>query len=71
MKSIAKALIYAVQYINDRPEDATFDDDVRALEDAASILSEATIQEKKVLVSLAEELGMPDWAKSIGIEIPE
>jgi hypothetical protein len=68
MEVIAKALILAVQYIADRSEKQTQDDDVRALEDAASIIEKATPQEKAILVRVAREIGLPNWPEHIGIE---
>lgn len=67
MDTIARALILAVQYINDRGEDHTEDDDVKALEEAASIVQEATLQEKQTLIKVAGELGLHKWAEQIGI----
>jgi hypothetical protein len=57
-----------VQYINDRSEQHTADDDVRALEDAASSLAEAAPQEKEILSRVARQLGLPEWPEEIGIE---
>ena len=68
MEAIAKALILAVQYIADRGEENTLDDDVRALEDAASIVGNATSQEKEILIRVACELGLPNWPEEIGIQ---
>ena len=67
MESIAKALILAVQYINDRGEDHTPDDDAKALEEAASVVQEATPQEKETLIKVARELGLEKWPEQIGI----
>ena len=67
MESIAKALILAVQYINDRSEDHTEDDDAKALEEAASIVQEASAQERQILIKVARELGLHKWAEQIGI----
>jgi len=68
VETIAKALILAVQYINDRSVEHTLDDDVRALEDAASIVGKATSQEKAILIKVASELGLPNWPEQIGIK---
>jgi hypothetical protein len=67
MEAIAKALIIAVQYIADRGEENTLDDDVRALEDAASIVGKATLEEKEMLRRVACDLGLPNWPEEIGI----
>jgi hypothetical protein len=67
MEAIAKALVLAVQYINDRSEEHTPDDDAKALEEAASIVQEATAQEKATLIKVARELGLPKWAEQVGI----
>jgi len=66
--AIAQALIFAVQYISDRPADATFDDDVKQLENVASLILEGTQEEKDCLVRAAIELGLPQWPKEVGIE---
>lgn len=42
-------------------------DDVRALEDAASIVGNATLEEKEILIRVTCELGLPNWPKEIGI----
>ena len=67
MESIAKALVLAVQYINDRTDLDTKDDDVKALEEAASIVQSATPEEKALLIKVAQELGKADWPEQIGL----
>ena len=66
--AIAEALVFAIQYISDRPADATFDDDVKQLENAAFLISESTPDEKDCLVRAAIRLGLPRWPKDVGIE---
>ena len=68
MESIAKALILAVQYIDNRNEETSLDDDARTLEEAASILRDATPYEKETLIKCAHELGLPEWPEQIGIQ---
>ena len=70
MESISKALVVVVQYLgalrND--EEYTEDDDLKVVEEAASILANATSDEKAALVKAAKEFGLNDWATQIGIE---
>jgi hypothetical protein len=67
VEAIARALILAVQYINDRSEEHTPDDDVKALEEAASIVQEATPEERETLIKVARELGLQKWPEQIGM----
>ncbi|MCU0355805.1 MAG: hypothetical protein MUD08_19045 [Cytophagales bacterium] len=56
MKSIAKALVYAVTYINLRNEESTEDDDVAAIESITDFLSTCTDEEKAMLKNAVQEL---------------
>lgn len=58
MKSLAQALAIATAYISARPnrDDNESSDDVRILEDIASIMQEASAEEVKVLSESAAEL---------------
>ncbi|MBI5759671.1 MAG: hypothetical protein HZA46_14225 [Planctomycetales bacterium] len=67
MQTIARTLILAVQYIADRVNDSTEEDDVKQLEQAAHSLAGATQAEKELLVNVAMDLGFPEWPKQIGI----
>lgn len=70
MENIAKALILAIQYLgaerND--EEYTEEDDLKIVEEAASIVQEASQEEKAVLVRVSKDLGLDEWASQIGIE---
>jgi hypothetical protein len=68
MSVIAKALVMAVQYVADRNEDNTEDDDVELLERIAAMLQESSKAERKSLLEAARELKLPDWPKQIGID---
>ncbi|MBS9781664.1 MAG: hypothetical protein KGV56_04150 [Gammaproteobacteria bacterium] len=70
MKTIAKILIYSIQYLgNDRnDEEYTTDDDLKIVEMAAALLEEASDEEKDLLKNVSKELGLNDWASQIGIE---
>lgn len=62
-RSLADALTLLVQFVDGRPEDATEDDDVQALEDVASVLQQVAgkdrIQLQGLLGSeLSEALGL-------------
>ena len=70
MESIAKALVLAVQYIADRDDDATEDDDVEMLEKIAFELKRIGKQEREALISAAEELHLPKWPSQIGAQMP-
>ena len=67
METIAKALVMAVQYIADRDENATDDDDVEMLEAIASVLQLVKDQERKALISAADKLHLPEWPTQIGL----
>lgn len=70
MENIAKALILAIQYLGaDRnDEEYTEEDDLKIVEEAASIVQEASEEEKAVLVRVSKEMGLDEWASQIGIE---
>ena len=76
MKSLADAVVYAVTYINCRPdpEERFLDGDSDALTDIAVYLHQCTDQEKQVLADAAERSlagwraagsPRPDWEKSL------
>lgn len=67
MERLAEALIRAVQYIADRTDDCTTDDDVKQLEDTAYLVSQCTEEEKGLLIKVANEIGFPEWPQHIGI----
>ena len=70
MESISKALVIVVQYLGTQrnDEEYTEDDDLKIVEEAASILANATSDEKASLVKAAKELGLNEWATQIGVE---
>jgi hypothetical protein len=49
---LAEALRYLLDFVENRPEDATFDDDVKALEDAAATLHHVPAEHQQRLVDL-------------------
>lgn len=71
MKSLAQALAIATAYISARPnrDDDESSDDVRILEDIASIMHEASEEEVKVLsesaTELAEHQSNPDFKENL------
>jgi hypothetical protein len=67
MKAIAMALVSAAHYIEVRESQFTADNDVRALEDVAHSLKDATPAEIEALIYAANELGLPDWPKECGL----
>lgn len=70
MESISKALVVATQYLgaerND--EEYTEEDDLKIVEEAASLIHEASESEKSALIKAAQDLGLSNWASNIGIE---
>jgi len=70
MENIAKALVIAIHYLGSErnDEDYTEDDDLKIVEAAASIVQEATDEEKASLIKASKELGLNEWANQIGIE---
>lgn len=70
MENISRALVLAVQYLgaerND--EEYTEDDDLKIVEEAASLVQSASEEERATLIRVSKELGLNDWARHIGIE---
>lgn len=62
--ALAEALRLLVQFVDERPDDATQDDDVQALEDAAYVLHQVTGNSRIELTSL---LG-PDVSEALGLD---
>ena len=67
MDLIAKAVVLAVQYIADKRDESTEDNDLALLEQVAHVLSQATATEKEALIRAAGELGLPEWPEQVGI----
>ncbi len=67
MERLAEALIRAVQYIDDRTDECTADDDVKQLEDAAYLIGQCTEEEKQMLIRVANEIGLPEWPRHVGL----
>jgi hypothetical protein len=63
---LGRALSGLVQYVDERPSDATYDDDVQALQKVAAIISHADPAEAG---RLAEVLG-PRVAADLGVQLP-
>lgn len=70
MNNISKALVILSQYLGSERNDEEFteDDDLKIVEETASILMNATPDEKAALIKSAKELGLNDWVTQIGIE---
>ena len=68
MTVIARALVLAVQYIADRNQDVTEDDDVMMLEHIAALLGNATASEQTLLIEAAQECNLPAWSAQIGLD---
>ncbi len=70
MENTCKALVLAIQYLgaerND--EEHTEEDDLKIVEESASLVQSASEEEKAMLIRVSNELGFPDWASHIGIE---
>jgi hypothetical protein len=66
MESIARALIHICKYVDGR-ENANNDDDIKALEEIAFLLGEASEPEKECLIETAKELGCSEWPEEMGI----
>ena len=66
MESIARALIHISKYVDGR-ENSNDDDDVKALEEIAFLLGEASETEKECLTKVAKELGYSEWPAEMGI----
>lgn len=67
MEKLAEALILAAQYIEERGDDATADDDVKQLEEVAYVLGHCSQEEKRVLIEVAQRVGLPKWPYEMGI----
>ncbi len=59
---LAEALRDLVRFVDERPADATADDDVRALEDVANVLSRVAPEDRPRMRAL---LG-PEFAAALG-----
>jgi hypothetical protein len=74
MNAIAKALVFAVQYIESHGSDHSEDDDVQALEDTAFILQDTSAAEKAAFAKAATALGVPEcpnsWASTETTSVP-
>ena len=70
MDSISKALVIAIHYLGTErnDEEYTEDDDLKIVEQAASIIQGASTQEKQSLIEAAKELGLRNWINDTGIE---
>ncbi len=70
MDSISKALVIAIHYLGTErnDEEYTEDDDLKIVEQAASIIQGASTQEKQSLIEATKELGLRNWINDMGIE---
>ena len=70
MEAISKALVIAIQYLGAERNDEEYlkEDDLKIVEEAASLMQAATEEEKAVLRQVSQELGYSDWTKHIGID---
>lgn len=71
MDSLSRALVIAIQYLGSDRNDAEFteDDDLKIVEEVASIIQSASVDEKAALVKAAKALGLTGWAEQIGISL--
>lgn len=67
MDTLATALVMAVQYIADRDESMTEDDDVDMLESIGRVLQSVGDRERDSLISAAHRLKLPEWPTQIGL----
>jgi hypothetical protein len=67
MTTISEALVLAVQYIADRDESSTEDDDAEMLERLAALLQNANEKERSSLLKAAKDLNLPEWPGQIGL----
>ena len=67
MNTIAKALVTAVQYIAERDDEDSEDDDIDLLEEVAVMLQDVSEDERKALIAASIELGLPDWPMQAGL----
>lgn len=69
MENTSRALVLAIQYLgaerND--EEYTEEDDLKIVEEAASLLQAATEEEKAMLIKVSKEMGLTVWASQIGL----
>ncbi|MET0289875.1 MAG: hypothetical protein ABW178_09645 [Pseudoxanthomonas sp.] len=68
MEALAKALVLAVSYIEQRNARHIEDHDVQALEEIASILSDASDHERKAFTRAAILSGMPELPTQLGLD---
>ena len=66
MEVLARTLIIACKYINDR-SNSDSDEDVVLLETIASELGTASKEEKQCLIQAAKALGDEAWPEELGI----
>jgi hypothetical protein len=69
MKALAKAIVFAVVYIDhrDSQEPTALDDDVKALESIAAVLADCSDEEKNALAKAAEDaLTESNWTADYG-----
>jgi len=66
MEVLARALIIACKYINDR-NNSDSDEDVALLEAISSELSAASEAEKQCLIQAAKSLGDEAWPEELGV----
>lgn len=71
MDALAKALVLAVGYIDQRSNLHAEDDDVFALEEIASALADASTAERDAFISAATSLGLPELAGQLGLDSPQ
>ncbi|WP_174933480.1 hypothetical protein [Burkholderia lata] len=71
MDALAKALVLAVCYIDQRSNLHTEDDDVNALEEIASALAVASTVERNAFSRIATSLGFPDLVEQFGLDSPQ
>lgn len=71
MDGIAKALVLAVRYIDQRSNLHTEDDDVNALEEIGSALAVASTAERIVFARMATSLGFPELVAQFGLDLPQ
>lgn len=67
IKTLARTIIFATQYINSRVGDAS-DEDVAALEEISAELKKSSVEEKNCLIQTAKELGLESWLDEMGID---
>ncbi|CAN0644631.1 hypothetical protein [Burkholderia cepacia] len=70
MDGIAKALVLAVRYIDQRSNLHAGDDDVNALEEIAAALAVASTTEQDAFARMATSLGFPELVEQLGLDSP-